>query len=79
MSDKQPKRTISRSTYLQALGLFTLANKRAIESKVAEAELARLLGYGDDPYAGCVSDEIFEDRPKFDQALARENIVVRQK
>ena len=79
MSDKETK-TISRSTYLQALALFTMGRRRYFEARAFETELGKLLGIADDmSYAGHVSDAMYESGDgNFDVALEREGVVVAQ-
>lgn len=72
MSD--PK-TITRATYLQALGLFTMAHRHRTKADEFQKELAAVLGVGSDD-AGHVSDAIYDDRRGFDEALRLEGFTV---
>lgn len=65
---------ISRTTYMQALALYTVATKHYVRCREMEMELCELLGF-EDNYAGCISDEIYEDGD-FDRGLKREKIAV---
>ena len=67
---------ISPAKRLQALALFTIANRHYVKAQESMDALAELLGY-QDGYAGRLSDEAIEDRPNFDKALAREGFTVR--
>jgi hypothetical protein len=71
----KPK-TISHQTYLQALGLFTLAYQRVQVGQFAEKELLKLLGVEDLSH---VSDELYGKGGDFDAALEREGIIVAPK
>lgn len=71
------KKQISQATYLQALGLFTLANRTYLKAQEYESALAKLLKYPE-PYLNHLSDEIVEPRANFDDALKREGYVVRK-
>lgn len=56
------KRTISKSKYLQVVGLLTVAKKQMAAIRETEAALAELLGEkGDDGYFGLCSDAIYSD------------------
>lgn len=67
------KKKLSRDEYLTALALFTMAQSYAAKSRAFEKEMAVLLGYGsDDPYAGCVSDAVYDEAGSFDAGLKSE-------
>lgn len=70
-------KTISRSRYLQALGLFTLAQRAYRQSREYEAGMGEVLGLPDEGgvYFGVVSDAISNDED-FDRALKRAGLVV---
>jgi hypothetical protein len=66
---------ITRTTYLQALGLFTMAHRHRTKADEFQKELATLLGV--DPHdSGHVSDAIYDDRRTFDEALKLEGFTV---
>lgn len=70
------KKTISHRTYLQALGLFSLAQKHIRKGEEFEAELTKLLEI--EPY-GHVSDTLYDNSSTerdFDAALKLEDIEV---
>lgn len=69
---------INHATYLQGLALFTVAHKHYQKAREMESELCALLGYDDENYADCISDEIY-DGGNFDRALKREEIKVEPK
>lgn len=70
-------RHINRQTYLQAVGLFTIAREHQKKCVEAEKALAALLGVKDDGgYCGHLSDEIYGDGD-FNAALKREGIAIR--
>ncbi len=70
------KRTISRATYLQALGLFTLGHSYSERCDEVRKELAGVLGLDVDSH---VSDEMYTyGKADFDEALSKENIVVEE-
>ena len=67
-------RTISRSIYLQALGLFTLGHSYSERADEARKELAQLLGTELD---GHLSDEMYSfGKADFDEAFKKEGLVV---
>lgn len=74
----EPKKIISRSVYLQALGLFTIGRRHYERAREAEIECGRLLGIWDDDveHAGHVSDAMYERGGNLDTALRLERIVV---
>jgi len=76
MSDT-PKKTISRTTYLQAFGLYTLGRK--YDEKLTEVgdELTKLLGFEgpNDSDAGHIADSLWGDQ-SFDEALKLTGIEV---
>lgn len=72
----KPTKTISPSTRLQALGLFTLASSHYIKLRAAELEMIALLGQDDQ---GCLSDAIYAEAHSpaaFDTALGHDGFVV---
>ena len=75
------KKQISRDEYLQALGLFTLANKRYAESTDYAQALNRIIMTEPETYpGGHVDDAIYTGDTatpeQFDEALRREGISV---
>lgn len=68
-------KTITQGKYLQALGLFTIANQNYLRGASFTKELAAILGC-DDEWAGRLGDEVLEDRPNFDEALQAEGFAV---
>ncbi len=66
-------KTISRSTYLQALGLYTLASIHRQKVDDAREELVRLLGVENN---GHIDDEIYSPNRGFDEALKLEEIAI---
>jgi hypothetical protein len=72
------KKSLSYSEYLQALALFTVSKKHYDKSREMELELCEALEFGDDGYAGCISDAIVNDGD-FDSALSRQGIKVEPK
>ena len=67
-------RKICHSTYLQALGLFTMATQHAQKAEEFSTELTKLLDAT--PY-GHITDAIYDGRLKdFDAALKLEKIEV---
>lgn len=70
-------KTISRSTYLQALGLYTMAHHHNQKADEFGNELVRLLGFEgiNDGDAGHISDAVYGDRA-FDEALKLSDITV---
>jgi hypothetical protein len=67
-------RKISHNTYLQALGLFTLAKNHAKKAEEFEAALTEILDLA--PY-GYMSDAIYDGAERdFDNALRLEEIEV---
>lgn len=66
-------KTITRSTYLQALGLFTLATTHMRRVDESREELMRLLGIEDN---GHIDDEIYSPQHGFDKALDLEGVKV---
>lgn len=72
----QPK-TINRSTYLQALGLYTLGHRYNQKADECGDELAKLLGFEgrDDSDAGHIVDALWGERP-FDEALKLSGITI---
>lgn len=72
----EPK-TISRDTYLKALGLFTLANYHRLKCEEFSEALKLQLGIGEDWGAFThITEEIWETKPNFDKALERSGYVV---
>jgi hypothetical protein len=66
-------KTINRSTYLQALGLYTLASIHRAKVDDAREELLRLLGVENN---GHIDDEIYSPNRGFDEALKLEGFTV---
>ncbi len=75
MSDEKKK--ISRATYLQAFGLYTLGRKYDEKLDEVGDELTKLLGYENrnDGDAGHIADSLWGARP-FDEALKLSGIEV---
>lgn len=71
---KKPQTTITRGSYLAALGLYTMAKRHYRKSDEFAKELEALLGV--EVGASHVSDAIFSEDGDFDRALERENIIV---
>ena len=69
------KKQISRDTYMQAFGLFSLMSKHYQRGADFEKELCELLGY-DDAYAGHLSDACFGNEKTFDETLALEGFEI---
>jgi hypothetical protein len=69
--------TITRSTYLQALGLFTVAKRHTEKAEEFSDELCKLLGFNDrnDNSAGHLSDAVW-GMGQFDEALKLSGITV---
>jgi len=65
---------ISRSTYLQALGLFSLARKHQLKVVEFSKELDSLLNIEN----GHVSDAVYDEAKGFDEALKRDGIEVEE-
>ncbi len=77
----EPKTTISRNTYLQALGLFTLAATHMRKVEDAQKALAELLGLTFNDTDGHIGDAIYAiggpaGPQDFDEALKRSDILV---
>ncbi len=69
-------KTISRATYLQALGLFTLGHSYSERADEVRKELRQLLQIGDE-LGDHVTDEMYAyGHADFDDALKREGISV---
>ncbi len=68
-------RTISRATYLQALGLFTMASRHRQKADEFSNELFALLGSDKSSH---VSDAVYDDRRTFDEALKLEGFTVEE-
>lgn len=69
-----PKKTIKRGTYLQALALFTMADRHYQKARGFELELLSVLGIEENDH---MSDEIYSlGVGDFDDALARSGIVL---
>ena len=73
---KEVKKPISRSTYLTALALFTVAQKHYTKCRELELELFDLLGYQEEIYAGHISDHIYSEEGSFETAMKHENFTV---
>lgn len=83
MKKPEPKQ-IDADMKLRAFALFTLAKHHYLKCREIEASLAEMLGYPDapaDPYMGCLSDEIYDDRPSsnFERGMRDEGFVVAKK
>ena len=74
----KPARQISRATYLQAMGLYTLASIHQRKCSEAEAELNNLIDHPND-FGSHISDEIYSPghHGGFDKALKLMGITVR--
>lgn len=72
------KKTLTYSEYLQALALFTVSKKHYDKAREMELELCEALEFGDNGYAGCISDALTDDGD-FDRALQSHGIVVQPK
>jgi hypothetical protein len=75
------KKQISREEYLQALGLFTLANGRYVESVTFARALNRIIMITPEKYPGGHVDDLIYSGDQagpdaFDEALRREGIAV---
>lgn len=69
-------KTISRSMYLQALGLFTLGHSYSERADEARKELALLLGIDPD---GHLSDAMYSyGKADFDEAFKREGLIMEE-
>lgn len=68
---------ITHETYLQALGLFSLASNHAQKARQFERALCELLRLPDEDYGGCISDQLYESQPNFDRGLKNEGFEVR--
>lgn len=69
-------KTVSRSMYLQALGLFTLGHSYSERSDEIRKELALLLGTDPDSH---LSDEMYSSgKADFDEAFKREGLAVEE-
>jgi len=64
---------ITRATYLQALGLFTMAQRHMRKCDEFRKELTAFLGT---PESGHIDDAIYDGLAAFDEALEREGITV---
>lgn len=76
----EPK-TITRSTYLQALGLFTMAVNHSRKYSEFKDELLRTLGFDPDDWSNggdSIGDATWggQDDPSFDEALKKDGIAV---
>lgn len=79
MKTEKTAKTISRKTYLQALGIFTAANRHYLKAEEMMEELADLLNCNDaDGNMGHISDVAVDGKPDFDGALAKEKYTVRK-
>lgn len=70
-------RTITRDTYLKALGMFTIANQNYTLAREIQLRMAAMLGLED---GNCVDDEVYSSETAsvrdFDEALGKEKISV---
>jgi hypothetical protein len=76
MADEQ--RFISRDIYLQALGLFTIANDRYVKGRECENMMNGLLGLEDSSH---LSDILFDQNTgptEFDRALKLSGLTVEE-
>lgn len=70
-------KTISEETALQARGLFALGRMHYKKVRDVERALSELLGYEDETYCECLSDELYDETTgSFDKGLAKEGFVV---
>ena len=72
------RRTISPNVHLQALALFTMANRHYLKASQFGKELAGLLKFDDD-WAGKLGDAWLDENPDFEGALEAEGFVVRKR
>lgn len=70
------KKEISKATHLQARGLFTLAAAHYKKMREAELAMIELLGFEDEGYGGCLSDEVYSDDPNFDRGMKKEGFTI---
>jgi hypothetical protein len=73
------KRTISRSEYLQLVGLLALSNDLTRQLKALERAAGELLREqpDDNGYYGHIGDEIYDRTPSADALLKRLGIAIR--
>ena len=75
--EKKPPKVVHDTDYLAAFALFLAAHRHAQEAQRYNEMLAKLMGY-DGPYAGCVTDAVWETSDKeppvtlFNRALKNE-------
>lgn len=76
---KETTRTITRTEYLAALGLFMLAGRRTDDAEKALAECAEVLGTGQDYLSDAIWGDSARSEEGFDNVLAQEGISVEVK